>query len=114
VHLEDLLFRVGPILGFLVCITVVAELADGIGVFQVVARGASHVAGSSLLGLWGMVVVVAVLCTAVLSLDTTAVLLTPQVLALVEQLDLNRELFACTAIWLANTASLAALVLVHG
>jgi arsenical pump membrane protein len=53
-----------------------------------------------------MVVVVAVLCTAVLSLDTTAVLLTPLVLALAKQLDLNRELFAFTAVWLANTASL--------
>ncbi|MCW2801941.1 MAG: arsenic transporter [Propionibacteriaceae bacterium] len=106
VHLEDLLFRVGPILGFLVCITVVAELADGIGVFQVAARGASQVAGGSVFRLWGMVVVVAVLCTAVLSLDTTAVLLTPLVLAMAKELDLNRELFAFTAVWLANTASL--------
>ncbi len=29
--LTDLAGRVGPILGFLVCITVVAELADGLG-----------------------------------------------------------------------------------
>ena len=31
--LVDLASRVGPILGFVVCITVVAELADGLGVF---------------------------------------------------------------------------------
>jgi arsenical pump membrane protein len=47
-----------------------------------------------------------VLATAVLSLDTTAVLLTPVVLALAAQLHLDRALFAYTAVWLANTASL--------
>lgn len=106
VDLAELVARVGPILGFLVCITVVAELADGIGVFRAVARGASRLAGGSVLALWLLVVLVAVLATAVLSLDTTAVLLTPVVLTLARQLDLDLGLFAYTAVWLANTASL--------
>ena len=38
--------------------------------------------------------------------DTTAVLVTPVVLALARQLDLDVALFAYTAVWLANTASL--------
>ncbi|GAA3551229.1 ArsB/NhaD family transporter [Microlunatus spumicola] len=104
--LAELAGRVGPILGFVVCITVVAELADGLGVFALLARGTARLARGSVLRLWLLVVLVAVLATAVLSLDTTAVLLTPVVLALAAQLGLDRMLFAFTAVWLANTASL--------
>lgn len=56
--------------------------------------------------LWALVVLVTTVSTAVLSLDTTAVLLTPVVLALATQLGLDQALFAYTTIWLANTASL--------
>ena len=104
--LTGLFGRVGPILGFVVCITAVAELADGLGVFALLARGTARLARGSVLRLWLLVVLVAVLATAVLSLDTTAVLITPVVLALAGQLRLDRMLFACTAVWLANTASL--------
>jgi arsenical pump membrane protein len=106
VDLTELATRVLPILGFVVCITVVAELADGLGVFSLLARGTARLARGSVLRLWLLVVLVAVLATAVLSLDTTAVLLTPVVLALAAQLGLDRMLFAFTAVWLANTASL--------
>ena len=50
--------------------------------------------------------VLATVATAVLSLDTTAVLLTPVVLALAAQLGLPPMVFAFTTVWLANTASL--------
>jgi arsenical pump membrane protein len=106
VDLEGLAARVGPILGFVVCITVVAELGSRIGVFTMIARGASRLARGSVLGLWLLVVLVAVVATAVLSLDTTAVLLTPVVLALAAELRLDPGVFAFTAVWLANTASL--------
>ncbi len=104
--LAGLVERVGPILGFVVCITVVAELANALGVFAMIARGASRLARGSVLGLWLLVVLVAVVATSVLSLDTTAVLLTPVVLALAAQLALDQAVFAFTAVWLANTASL--------
>ena len=78
----DLANRVGPILVFLVAITVVAELADGIGLFAIIARWAAVLGRGSVLGLWLLVVIVATVATAVLSLDTTAVLLTPVVLVL--------------------------------
>ena len=109
VHLTafvDLALRVGPILVFLMAITVVAELADRIGLFAVIARWAAVVGRGSVLGLWLLVVVVATAATAVLSLDTTAVLVTPVVLVLARRLRLSQELFAFTAVWLANTASL--------
>ena len=102
----DLAQRVGPILVFLVAITVVAELADRIGLFAVIARWAAVLGRGSVPGLWLLVVLVATAATAVLSLDTTAVLLTPVVLVLARRLRLSQELFAFTAVWLANTASL--------
>jgi len=106
VQWESLLHRVRPILAFLVCVTIVAELADGLGVFSTLAQGAARLAQGSVLGLWLLIVGVAVTSTAVLSLDTTAVLVTPVVLALARQLGLDVALFAYTAVWLANTASL--------
>lgn len=98
--------RVGPILGFLVCITVIAELADMIGIFRALAYGAARLARGSVLVLWLLVVVVAAASSTVLSLDTTAVLITPVVLVLARRLHLDLGLFAYTAVWLANTASL--------
>lgn len=106
VQWRDLAGRVVPILGFVLFITVVAELADRIGVFSVLADRVAVLAHGSVLRLWLFVVVLASLATAVLSLDTTAVLLTPVVLALTAQLGLDRALFAYTTVWLANTASL--------
>jgi arsenical pump membrane protein len=106
VQWQELADRVVPILGFLLCITVVAELADRIGVFTVLADRVAVLAGGSVARLWMLVVVLATLSTAVLSLDTTAVLLTPVVLSLAAQLELDRAVFAYTTVWLANTASL--------
>ncbi len=105
-QLGELATRVVPLLVFLVSVTVLAELSALIGVFATLARAAARLAGGSVLLLWLLVVVVAVVCTAVLSLDTTAVLLTPVVLSMAAQLGLDRGLFAYTVVWLANTASL--------
>ena len=98
--------RVAPILGFLVAITVVAELADAAHVFDVAAGKAARLAGGRTLRLFALVAVLGALTTVVLSLDTTAVLLTPVVLSLAQQLDLDPVPFALAAVWLANTASL--------
>ena len=103
---QELAERVLPILGFLLCLTVVAELADFAGVFAVLANRMAIVARGSVVRLWMLTALLAVASTAVLSLDTTAVLLTPVVLALATQLELDRALFAYTTVWLANTASL--------
>jgi arsenical pump membrane protein len=98
--------RVAPILLFLAAVTVVAELADAAGVFDVAAHVAAGLGRGRVLALWLLVVVLATATTVVLSLDTTAVLLTPVVLALASQLDLAPLPFAMTTVWLANTASL--------
>ncbi len=103
---DELLHRVLPVLVFLVAITVVAELAEAAGVFEVAASAAARVARGRVWVLWALVVLLAVAATVVLSLDTTAVLLTPVVLVLARRLRVSTAAFAMTTVWLANTASL--------
>ena len=98
--------RVWPILLFVVAITVVTELAAEAELFRIIAeRAARWGLGRSWL-LWLFVVLIAVLSTVFLSLDTTAVLLTPVVVLLARHVGLPPLPFALTTVWLANTASL--------
>lgn len=98
--------RVGPVLAFLVCITVVAEVADHARVFEVAGHWAARLARGRTMVLWAVVVGLSCLCTTVLSLDTTAVLLTPVVITTARQAGVPPLPFAFTTVWLANTASL--------
>lgn len=98
--------RVWPILTFVVAVTVVAELAARAGVFDMVASLLARLSRGRTIGLWALVVLLAVLATAFLSLDTTAVLLTPVVVAVARANGLPPLPFAFATVWLANTASL--------
>lgn len=98
--------RAGPILGFLVAVTVLAELADRAGVFDVAAHYCARLARGSTPLLFVLVAALATVTTITMSLDTTAVLLTPVVLATVARLGLAAAPFALLVVWLANTASL--------
>ena len=104
--LTDLAIRVGPVLIFLIAITVVAEISDAAGVFDIAGHWAARAGHGRTWLLWVLVVGLSCLSTIVLSLDTTAVLLTPVVIAVARQLRLNPLPFAMTTVWLANTASL--------
>ena len=98
--------RVWPILLFVVAITVVTELAAEAELFRVVAeRAATWGRGRSWL-LWMLVAAISVASTVFLSLDTTAVLLTPVAVILARHVGLPPIPFALTTVWLANTASL--------
>ena len=98
--------RVWPILLFVVAITVVTELAAEAELFRVIAeRAAKWGLGRTWL-LWILVVGIAVASTVFLSLDTTAVLLTPVVILLAKHIGVPPIPFALTTVWLANTASL--------
>jgi arsenical pump membrane protein len=103
---RTVLLRIWPIVLFLAAVTVVAELADAAGLFELAADLAARAGRGRVLLLWLLVVLLATVTTVLLSLDTTAVLLTPVVLALAERLGLAVLPFAMTTIWLANTASL--------
>jgi arsenical pump membrane protein len=105
-QLLDLAQRVGPVMIFLVAITVVAEIADIAGVFDVAGHWAARLGRHRTPLLWLLLVLLSCLTTIVLSLDTTAVLLTPVVIAVARQLGLSAVPFVMTTVWLANTASL--------
>lgn len=98
--------RVWPILLFVVAVTVVAELAASAGVFDVAADALARLSRGRTVLLWLCVTALAVASTAFLSLDTTAVLLTPVAVAVARAHRLDPLPFAFTTVWLANTASL--------
>lgn len=98
--------RVAPIMGFVVGMTVVTELASEAGVFQWVAGRLRHWGRGRSVLLWLLLALFAVLSTVFLSLDTTAVLLTPVVVTVTRRAGLPVLPFALATVWLANTASL--------
>lgn len=102
----ELVERTAPILAFVVAVTVVAELASEAGVFTVIAERAARWGRGRTAVLWLLVVVLAVVSTVFLSLDTTAVLLTPVVVLLAGHVRVSPLPFAMTTVWLANCASL--------
>jgi arsenical pump membrane protein len=98
--------RAGPILVFLIAITVLATLADRAGVFDAAAEWCARLARGSTMRLFLLIAALGTVITIAMSLDTTAVLLTPVVLSLADRLRLRPLPFALLAVWLANTASL--------
>ncbi|WP_348787380.1 SLC13 family permease [Leifsonia sp. NPDC080035] len=98
--------RVWPILLFVVGVTVVTELAAEAGVFTQVAQLTARWGRGRAWLLWLLVVVLAAASTVFLSLDTTAVLLTPVVIVLARHAGLNPLPFALTTVWMANAGSL--------
>jgi arsenical pump membrane protein len=98
--------RVWPVLLFVLSVTIVAELAALAGVFDALASRLARWARARVVVLWLLVVALAVLVTAFLSLDTTAVLLTPVVISVARANGLRPLPFAFVTVWLANTASL--------
>ncbi|CAN5224096.1 ArsB/NhaD family transporter [soil metagenome] len=98
--------RVWPVLLFVVAITVVTELAAEAGLFRAIAQLTARWGRGRAIVLWLLVLALAVASTIFLSLDTTAVLLTPVVVILARHVGLSPLPFALTTVWMANTASL--------
>jgi arsenical pump membrane protein len=96
----------GPVVGFLAAVLVLAHLADQHGVFAYLGAVAARLSGGSPRRLLRLVFVVASVVTAALSLDATVVLLTPVVLATAASVGVRPrpQLYACGH--LANSASL--------
>ncbi|MFI6264810.1 SLC13 family permease [Micromonospora sp. NPDC051006] len=100
------LHRIGPLLLFLGTVVVLAELTAVAGVFDVLGTRLAIAARGSWARLFLLCVGFATATTVVLNLDTTAVLLTPVMLALARNLRVAPAPLAVTTVWLANTASL--------
>jgi arsenical pump membrane protein len=96
--------QLGPVIGFLAAVLVLAQLCDDDGLFR--ACGAWMARAGHPKRLLTYVFVIAAVTTAVLSLDATVVLLTPVVFATAARLEVRSRphVYACTH--LANSASL--------
>jgi arsenical pump membrane protein len=100
------LASLGPTVGFLAAVLVLAHLADEEGVFRYAGAVAGRWSRGSPQRLLQVVFLVAAVVTAVLSLDATVVLLTPVVLATAAtaRVPARPHVYACGH--LANSASL--------
>lgn len=96
----------GPTVGFLAAILVVAHLADALGVFAWLASVLGRGSTGDPQRLLALVFAVAAVCTAVLNLDATVVLLTPAILATAVGLRLPPRPHVYASVHLANSASL--------
>jgi len=98
--------QLGPVIGFLAAILVLAHLCDDDGLFQACGGWMARAGAGRPRRLLAQVFVIASVTTAVLSLDATVVLLTPVVFATAAKLDVRArpQVYACTH--LANSASL--------
>ena len=98
--------QLGPVIGFLAAILVLAQLCDDDGVFKACGAWMARIGAASPGRLLMAVFGVAAVTTAVLSLDATVVLLTPVVFATATRLQVRARphVYACTH--LANSASL--------
>lgn len=98
--------RILPLLVFLGAVIVLAELAAAAEVFDVIAARVTILARGSNIALFGLCLAFAAVTTIFLNLDTTAVLLTPVMLATAARAGVPPLPLAMTTVWLANTASL--------
>ena len=98
--------RLGPVIGFLAAVLVLAQLCADEGLFSAVGEWLARASGGMPRRLLAQVFAVAAVTTAVLSLDATVVLLTPVIFATAARLDVRARphVYACTH--LANSASL--------
>lgn len=98
--------RLVPLLLFLGSVIILAELTAAAEVFDVIATRLSIIGRGHYPLLFLLCVALASTTTIALNLDTTAVLLTPVILALATALGIPPLPLAMTTVWLSNTASL--------
>jgi arsenical pump membrane protein len=97
--------ELGPTVGFLATVLVLAHLADVEGVFDWLGDRLASVSGGRPRQLLAVVFVAAATTTAVLSLDATVVLLTPVVFGTATRLRLRAKPHVYACAHLANSAS---------
>ncbi len=104
-HAWSSVARGADVYAFLIGILLLAEVARAEGVFTALALGAARVTGGSPRRLFALVYLAGVAVTSLLSNDTTVIVLTPAVLAVVEPsgADPMAYLYACA--FVANAAS---------
>ncbi|MFC7303821.1 SLC13 family permease [Streptomyces monticola] len=105
-HVRDEAARLGPVVGFLAAVLVLARLCDDEGLFHACGTRMARWAAGSPHRLLGAVFALASVITAALSLDATVVLLTPVVFATAARMGARPTPHVYAAGHLSNTASL--------
>lgn len=102
--------RLLPIFVFVAGMSIVVNVSAQVGVFTAVARtlerAAPRAAAKRTRVLWAGLLLVTIVVTVFLSLDTTAILLTPLAIAVATRNHLNLVAVALSVVWIANIASL--------
>ncbi|MER5428201.1 SLC13 family permease [Streptomyces sp. NPDC002588] len=98
--------RLGPVVGFLAAVLVLAHLCDVEGLFTACGAWMARRAAGRPRRLLTAVFVLASVVTAVLSLDATVVLLTPVVFATAARMEVRSKPHVYACAHLSNTASL--------
>jgi len=98
--------RLGPIIGFLAAVLILAQLCQDEGLFRACGEWMARGVAKRPTRLLIRVFVVASVTTAVLSLDATVVLLTPIVFATAARLSARAKPYVYATTHLANSASL--------
>ncbi|MEU8136357.1 SLC13 family permease [Streptodolium elevatio] len=98
--------RLGPVIGFLAAVLVLARLCDEEGLFEACGVWMARAAAGRPRGLLVQVFALASLITAVLSLDATIVLLTPVVFVTAARAGVRARPHVYACAHLSNTASL--------
>lgn len=107
---RTLAWRLLPIFVFVAGMSVVVNVCAQVGVFTAVAQALERTAPSAAINrtrfLWAGLILLSIVVTAFLSLDTTAILLTPLAIAVARRNHLNLVAVALSVVWIANLASL--------
>lgn len=102
--------RLVPIFVFVTGMSVVVNISAQIGVFDVVTQMLERIAPGSVVmrryALWAGLILISIIVTVFLSLDTTAILLTPLAVAVARRNGLNLVAVSLAVVWIANIASL--------
>ena len=97
-HLVGLAETTGPVLVFVIAMAIVAELASVAGVFSIVAERLAVWGRGRRALLWVFVLAMVTVSTAFMSLDTTAVLITPVIVVLARHVGLSPLPFALATV----------------
>ncbi|HLR48738.1 MAG TPA: SLC13 family permease [Corynebacterium sp.] len=108
--LGDLVSRLIPIFVFVIAISVVVNISSQVGLFEEVVSALEKIAPKNQLlrpvALWTLLVILAVVVTVFLSLDTTAVMITALAIPLARRNKIPVIGVAFAVVWIANIASL--------
>lgn len=105
-HVRAEAARLGPVIGFLAAVLVLAKLCDDEGLFTACGAWMGRAAAGRPQRLLAWVFVIASVTTAVLSLDATVVLLTPVVFATATGVGVRAKPHVYACAHLSNSASL--------